>query len=60
MEGKAILFKHFANIDAVPIVLSTQDPDEIIRLIAVSVDFSVLPEQNSVLFYIFAGGNRWA
>ena len=33
MEGKAILFKHFGNIDAVPIVLSTQDPDEIIRIV---------------------------
>lgn len=33
MEGKAILFKHFANIDSIPIVLNTQDPDEIIRIV---------------------------
>lgn len=33
MEGKAILFKKFADIDAVPIVLSTQDPDEIIKIV---------------------------
>ncbi len=33
MEGKAVLFKEFAGIDGVPIVLSTQDPDEIIRTV---------------------------
>lgn len=33
MEGKCVLFKHFANIDAVPIVLSTQDPKKIINTI---------------------------
>jgi len=33
MEGKALLFKEFANIDAFPIVLDTQDPDEIINVI---------------------------
>ena len=30
MEGKAMLFKSFANVDAFPIVLSTQNVDEII------------------------------
>lgn len=30
MEGKAALFKTFADVDAVPIVLDTQDPDEIV------------------------------
>lgn len=34
MEGKAMLFKEFAGIDAFPIVLNTQDPDEIINTIA--------------------------
>jgi malate dehydrogenase (oxaloacetate-decarboxylating) len=34
MEGKAILFKQFANIDAVPIILNTQDPDQIIQTIS--------------------------
>lgn len=33
MEGKAVLFKKFANIDAFPIVLDTQDPDEIIETV---------------------------
>lgn len=33
MEGKAILFKKFSGIDAYPIVLDTQDPDEIIRIV---------------------------
>lgn len=40
MEGKCVLFKHFANIDAVPIVLSTQDPKEIIKtIIAIAPSF---------------------
>ena len=33
MEGKAILFKEFANVDAFPICLATQDPDEIVRTV---------------------------
>ncbi len=33
MEGKAMLFKEFANIDAFPICLSTEDPEEIIRAV---------------------------
>lgn len=33
MEGKAVLFKNLANIDAFPIVLATQDPDEIIATV---------------------------
>jgi malate dehydrogenase (oxaloacetate-decarboxylating) len=33
MEGKAMLFKEFADIDAYPICLQTQDPDEIIRAV---------------------------
>lgn len=33
MEGKALIFKEFANIDAVPIVLSTQDPEKIIEAV---------------------------
>lgn len=33
MEGKAILFKEFANIDAFPICLDTQDDEEIIKTI---------------------------
>jgi len=33
MEGKAMLFKEFANIDAFPICLSTQDTEEIISTV---------------------------
>ncbi|EKD47611.1 MAG: hypothetical protein ACD_65C00365G0003, partial [uncultured bacterium] len=33
MEGKALLFKKFAGIDAIPICLATQDPEEIIRTV---------------------------
>jgi malate dehydrogenase (oxaloacetate-decarboxylating) len=33
MEGKAILFKRFAGIDAFPIVLSTQNADEIVATV---------------------------
>ena len=33
MEGKAVLFKEFAGIDAYPIVLDTQDVDEIVRTV---------------------------
>ena len=33
MEGKAMLFKEFAGIDAWPICLGTQDPDEIVRIV---------------------------
>ena len=33
MEGKAVLFKEFGNVDAVPIVLNTQDPDEIVTIV---------------------------
>lgn len=33
MEGKAILFKEFANIDAFPICLDTQDSEEIIKTV---------------------------
>ena len=34
MEGKAILFKQFANVDAIPLSISTQDPDELVKHIA--------------------------
>jgi malate dehydrogenase (oxaloacetate-decarboxylating) len=34
MEGKAALFKRFADIDAWPLCLDTQDVDEIVRTVA--------------------------
>ena len=33
MEGKAMLFKEFANIDAWPICLNTKDPDRIVEAV---------------------------
>ncbi|USN57676.1 MAG: NADP-dependent malic enzyme [Candidatus Peribacteria bacterium] len=33
MEGKAVLLKGFADVDAIPIVLKTQDPQDIISIV---------------------------
>jgi malate dehydrogenase (oxaloacetate-decarboxylating) len=33
MEGKCMLFKEFAGVDAFPIVLDTKDPDEIVETV---------------------------
>jgi len=33
MEGKAMLFKEFAGVDAFPICLNSKDPDEIVRTV---------------------------
>ncbi len=33
MEGKAMLFKHFAGLDAVPIILDVHTPDEIVAVV---------------------------
>ena len=33
MEGKSILFKEFANVDAFPICLDTKDVDEIVETV---------------------------
>ncbi len=33
MEGKSLLFKEFGNVDAYPIVLATQDTEEIIKIV---------------------------
>ncbi|MFZ1314851.1 NAD(P)-dependent malic enzyme, partial [Methanothrix sp.] len=34
MEGKAILFKNFAGIDAFPIAISSKDPEDIVKTVA--------------------------
>ena len=40
MEGKCILFKEFAGVDAFPIMLDTKDPEEIINIVKkISVGF---------------------
>jgi len=33
MEGKAILFKEFGGVDAFPLCIDTQDPDEIVEFV---------------------------
>ena len=33
MEGKAVLFKEFAGVDAFPICVDTKDPDEIVKFV---------------------------
>ena len=43
MEGKALLFKHFADIDSVPIVLDVHTPDEIVSTIkAIAPSFGAI------------------
>ena len=43
MEGKALLFKHFANVDAVPVVLDIHDTEEIITTIkAIAPSFGAI------------------
>lgn len=43
MEGKALLFKHLANVDAVPIVLDVHQPEEIIAAIkAIAPSFGAI------------------
>ncbi|AKI97419.1 NAD(P)-dependent malic enzyme [Kosmotoga pacifica] len=33
MEGKAVLFKEFANVDAYPLCINTQDPEKIVEFV---------------------------
>jgi len=43
MEGKALLFKHFADVDAVPIVLDVHEPEEIIATVkAIAPSFGAI------------------
>ena len=43
MEGKALLFKHFANVDAVPIILDVHQPEEIIAAVkAIAPSFGAI------------------
>ena len=36
MEGKAVLFKRFADIDSIDLEVSTEDPDEFINCVKIS------------------------
>lgn len=43
MEGKALLFKHFANIDSVPITLDVHTADEIVSVVkAIAPSFGAI------------------
>ena len=43
MEGKALLFKHFAGVDSVPIVLNVHTPDEIVAAVkAIAPSFGAI------------------
>ncbi|MEO5498902.1 MAG: malic enzyme-like NAD(P)-binding protein, partial [Candidatus Saccharimonadales bacterium] len=43
MEGKALLFKHFAGIDSVPITLDVHTPDEIVSVVkAIAPSFGAI------------------
>jgi len=43
MEGKALLFKHFAGVDSVPIVLDVHTPDEIVAVVkAIAPSFGAI------------------
>lgn len=54
MEGKALLFKHFANIDSVPIVLDVHTPDEIVAAIkAIASSFGAINLEDIAAPYCF-------
>lgn len=43
MEGKSLLFKHFADIDSIPIVLDVHTPDEIVAAVkAIAPSFGAI------------------
>lgn len=43
MEGKALLFKHFADIDSIPIILDVHTPDEIVQTVkAIAPSFGAI------------------
>ena len=43
MEGKALLFKHFADVDSIPIVLDVHTPDEIVATVkAIAPSFGAI------------------
>ncbi|MGB4762476.1 MAG: NADP-dependent malic enzyme [Candidatus Saccharimonas sp.] len=43
MEGKALLFKHFADIDSIPIILDVHTPDEIVNVVkAIAPSFGAI------------------
>ncbi|HTK39736.1 MAG TPA: NADP-dependent malic enzyme [Patescibacteria group bacterium] len=54
MEGKALLFKHFAGIDSVPIVLDVHTPDEIVAAVkAIAPSFGAINLEDIAAPYCF-------
>jgi len=59
MEGKAMLFKHFANIDSVPIVLDVHTPDEIVTVVkAIAPSFGGINLEDIAAPHCFEIENR--
>ena len=56
MEGKAVLFKEFGGVNAVPICLDTQDTEEIIKAVKASLDIPVFhDDQHGTAIVVLAG-----
>jgi malate dehydrogenase (oxaloacetate-decarboxylating) len=61
MEGKAMLFKHFADIDAVPIVLDVHSADEIVAAVkAIAPSFGGINLEDIAAPICFEVENRLA
>lgn len=59
MEGKAMLFKHFADIDAVPIVLDVHTADEIVAAVcAIAPSFGAINLEDIAAPICFEVENR--
>ncbi|MDO8424916.1 MAG: malic enzyme-like NAD(P)-binding protein [bacterium] len=55
MEGKCAIFKRFAGLDAIPLVLNTQDPDTIIRVVrAIAPGFAAINLEDIAAPHCFA------
>jgi malate dehydrogenase (oxaloacetate-decarboxylating) len=43
MEGKAVIFKEFANVNAFPVCINEKDPDKFVEIVkAISVNFAAI------------------
>ncbi len=59
MEGKALLFKYFADVDAVPIVINAQTPDEIVDCVcAIAPSFGAINLEDIAAPQCFEVENR--
>jgi malate dehydrogenase (oxaloacetate-decarboxylating) len=59
MEGKAVLFKELAGLDAVPIVLNTQNPDDIVDAVtAIAPSFGAINLEDISAPYCFSVEER--